>query len=83
MAEPTPWQLSQPKQPTVRHIEHFVRDPYNFSYPSTSQGTNPVVVIPADGPHAAGAIPPSKFPEIASVEVIVTGSAAPTYGVNW
>ena len=81
-ATPTPWQLAQPTQATVRKIEHYKRDPYNFSSVSVSQGTNPVVYIPQDGPHAAGAIPPSRFPEVASVEVIVTGSLGPTYGVN-
>ena len=83
MASPSPWQLSQRQQATYRKVEVFARDLYNFSYVSVSQGTNnPPVQIPAMGPAAAGAVPPSKFPQVVAVEVIVTGSAAPTYGVN-
>ena len=83
MATPTPFPLAQPQQPTYQTVDHFVRDLYNFSYVSVSQGTNnPQVTIPCMGPAAAGATPPNRFPEIASVEVIVTGSAAPVYGVN-
>lgn len=83
MASPTPWQLAGRQQPTFRRIEHYSRDLYNFSYKSVSQGTNnPVVQIPSMGPHAAGAIPPTKFPSIDSVEVIITGSVGPTYGIN-
>ena len=72
MATPTPFNLAKPQFLPVRRVEHYARDVYNFSYTSVSQGTNnPVVVIPASGPHAAGAIPPSKFPQIDSVTVIV------------
>ena len=83
MASPTPWQLAGPKQPTFQRIERYARDLYNFPADSVSQGTNnPVVRIPAMGPHAAGATPPNLFPVIAAVDVIITGSATPTYGVN-
>jgi hypothetical protein len=83
MAEPTPWQMTRRTQPTVRKREVFKRDLYNFTATSISQGTNqPVVRIPSMGPAAAGAIPPNKYPEIASVEVIITGSIGPEYGAN-
>lgn len=83
MAEPTPWPMARRTQPTVRRQEVLGRDLYNFTATSVSQGTNnPVVAIPSMGPHAAGAIPPTRFPEIIAVEIITTGSATPEYGVN-
>jgi len=83
MAEPTPWPMARPALPTVRTQERYGRDLYNFTATSVSQGTNnPVVSIPSMGPHAAGAIPPTKYPEVVAVEVIITGSIGPEYGVN-
>jgi hypothetical protein len=83
MATPTPWQYTKRQLPTVRKQEHFARDLYNFTATSVSQGTdNPVVPIPSSGPHAAGAIPPNLYPNIVSVEVIITGSSAPEFGAN-
>lgn len=82
MAEFTPFQLARRKQTTVRRVEHYVRDLYNFSGKSVSHSPNPEVSIPQMGPHAAGAVAPSMTPQIESVEVIVTGSIAPDYGVN-
>jgi hypothetical protein len=50
MAEPSPWQAARPQFPKVRRQEVYVRDPYNFSATSVSQGdNNPVVPIPAMG----------------------------------
>lgn len=84
MAEPTPWPLAGRTLPTVRKREILGRDLYNFTAQSVTQGTNaPVVNIPSMGPHAAGAIPPTKYPQIVAVEVITTGSVGPTYGVNF
>lgn len=83
MAEPTPWQMTRRTLPTVRRREIFVRDLYNFTATSVSQGTNyPVVPIPSMGPHAAGAIFPTKYPTVETVVVTVTGSIGPEYGVN-
>lgn len=82
MAEPTPWQAAGPKRATVRQHEVYARDLYNFTATSVTHGTNPAVAIPSMGPHAAGAIPPTRFPEIIAVEIITTGSATPEYGVN-
>lgn len=83
MAEPVPWQMTRRVQPTVRRIETFARDLYNFASSSVSQGTdNPEVCIPSMGPHAAGAVPPTKYPEIVSVTVAASGSIGPDYGVN-
>lgn len=82
MAEPTPWQATRRTQPTVRTKEIFARDLYDFTATSLTQGTNPVVPIPSMGPHAAGAPPPTKYPQIVAVEVIITGSIGPVYGVN-
>ena len=84
MAEPTPWQLARPTQPAARKVEIFARDLYNFTATSVSQGTNnPVVVLPCMGPAAAGAVPPTKYPEVVAVEVIITGSVGPEYGANY
>ena len=83
MATPTPWQLTQPKKLIVHKKDVYARDLYNFSYTSVSQGTNnPKVPIPSMGPHAAGAIPPSKFPELIAVEVTVVGTLGSDYGAN-
>lgn len=83
MATPTPWQAARPAQPKVRKQEVFARDLYNFSASSVSQGTNnPVVVLPTMGPHAAGAVYPTKYPEVVAVVVTITGSVGPEYGVN-
>jgi len=83
MAEATPWQLARPTQPKVRKQEVFARDMYNFTATSVSQGTNnPVVQLPRMGQGAAGAVPPTKFPEVVSVVVTISGSVGPEYGVN-
>lgn len=83
MAEPTPWQLSRPNQPKVRKVEIYARDLYNFTATSVTQGTNyPVVRIPSMGPAAAGAVPPTLYPQIVDVQVVTTGSVGPVYGVN-
>jgi hypothetical protein len=83
MAEPTPWQMARRTQATVKKQEVFARDLYNFTATSVSQGTNnPVVRIPSMGPAAAGAVPPTKYPQVVDVVVTVTGSIGPEYGVN-
>jgi len=83
MATPTPWQSARPTQPKVRKQEVFARDLYNFTATSVTQGTNvPVVQIPSMGPHAAGAIPPTKYPQVIAVVVTTTGSVGPEYGAN-
>lgn len=67
----------------MRKQEVFARDLYNFTATSVSQGTNiPVVRIPSMGPHAAGAVPPTMFPTVVDVQVVITGSVGPEYGVN-
>lgn len=83
MAESTPWQLARPTLPKVRKQEILGRDLYNFTAQSVTQGTNyPVVNIPSMGPHAAGAIPPTLYPQVVAVAVTTTGSVGPEYGVN-
>ena len=83
MATPTPWQMARPIQPKVNRQEVFARDLYNFTATSVSQGTNnPVVQLPSMGPAAAGAVFPTKYPEVVAVVVTVTGSVGPEYGVN-
>jgi hypothetical protein len=84
MAEPTPWQATRATQPKLRRREVFARDLYNFTATSVSQGTNnPAVALPSMGPHAAGAVPPTKWPTVESVQVTVIGSIGPEYGANW
>lgn len=83
MAEPTPWPMARRTQPTVRRQEVLGRDLYNFTATSVSQGThNPVVGIPSMGPHAAGAVPPTLYPQVVATVVTITGSVGPEYGVN-
>lgn len=76
--------MTRRTQPTVSRREVFARDLYNFTASSVSQGTNnPEVRIPSMGPHAAGAAPPpTLYPQVVAVEVTVTGSVGPDYGVN-
>lgn len=76
--------MARRTQPTVSRREVYARDLYNFTAQSVSQGTNnPVVPIPSMGPHASGAAPPpNRWPEVVAVEVTVTGSIGPEYGVN-
>jgi hypothetical protein len=85
MATPTPWQVAAAgrRPPPARRIEHYVRDPYNFSHLTVSNGTNPQLRIPPTGPNSAGAPPPTSAPTIESVEIIVYGTNPnATYGVN-
>jgi hypothetical protein len=83
MAEFTPWQLTRRPEVTTRKKEVFARDLYNFSGRSETQGANnPKVGIPSMGPHAAGAIPPTKYPTVVATEVITTGTLGTEYGNN-
>lgn len=83
MATPVPWQLTQPKKLVTHKKDVYARDLYNFSYTSVTQGpNNPKVSIPTMGPHAAGAVPPSKFPSLIETQVIVDGTIGSDYGVN-
>lgn len=84
MAEPTPWPLANNnRKRRVRRIEHYVRDPYNFTWETVSNGTNPAIRIGAVGPHAAGAPNPSDIKIVESVEVITTGTLRDAiYGNN-
>lgn len=83
MTTPVPWQLTKPNTPKVRKVDTYVRDVYNFSTTSVTQGANnPVVAIPYSGPHAAGAVNPSMTPTISGTQVIITGSVATDYGNN-
>lgn len=83
MSTPVPWQLAARKAPRVRKTYVYKRDPYNFSHVTTSNGTNPQIVIPCTGPHAAGAVWPVSAPTIESVQVTLTGTTTNVvYGVN-
>lgn len=84
MASPTPWQLANVnRRPVTVRTPVFVRDTYNFSSVSVSNGTNPTVAIPATGPNAAGAPPPSSTRSVDHYEVTVTGTERNVvYGVN-
>jgi hypothetical protein len=83
MAEPTPWQSAGRKKPT--YVKKIVAqyDVYNFSHVTTSNGTNPPLRIPCDGPNAAGAPPPSSSPQIETIIVTSQGTDAPVYGSNF
>ena len=60
-----------------------MRDLYNFTATSVSQGTNnPVVNIPSMGPAAAGAPAPTTWPTVVEVIVTATGSVGSDYGAN-
>ena len=83
MATPVPWQFANAKPPTIKKVQVYARDLYNFTYRSTTQGTNnPVVPIPSMGPHAAGAIPPSMFPQVIATQITVCGTNTAGYGAN-
>lgn len=79
----TPWQVAARRAPTVSRKPVYGYDPYNFSHVTTSNGTNPRVAIPATGPHAIGAPPPSSTRQVVAVEVTVIGTnASAEYGNN-
>lgn len=83
MATPTPWQIAAHKAPTVKRKPVYGYQPYDFSHITTSNGTNPRVTIPATGPHAIGATPPTDRRQIVAVEITVVGTnASDEYGNN-
>ena len=84
MATPTPWQVANVKRRIqYRRIEAYKYDPYNFSHVTTTNGTNVAVTVPATGPNAAGATPPTSTRQIESVTVIATGTERDViYGNN-
>lgn len=84
MATPTPWQVAGPRQPTRRQtVDVFARDTYNFGWPTTTSGTNVELVIPATGPNAAGAPPPTSARTIIETTIIMTGTeVGVVYGNN-
>lgn len=83
LAQPTPWQLAAARTPQVtRRRTVYVRDPYWFAWQSVSQGTNQLaVMIPSTGPGAAGSTFPTNQPQVAQVEITVSGTPT-TYGSN-
>jgi hypothetical protein len=89
MAEPTPFQLAARKRlPRVTVQTVYARDPYNFPTPPQRPGASTTLAsglwqgIPACGPNAAGATPPTKYQSVAETIITVTGSIAPEYGDN-
>jgi hypothetical protein len=69
-----------PSKPVQRVI--YAYDPYNFSHVTTTSGTNIQVIVPATGPHAAGAPPPRDTRTV--VEIISLGTTARVeYGNNF
>lgn len=83
MAEATPWQSAARKRVTYEKKIVASYDPYNFSHVTTTNGTNPPLVIPCDGPGAAGAVPPSSSPQVETIIVVSHGTDAPIYGSNF
>ena len=83
MSEPTPWQVAAQKKPKYEKTVVTEYDPYNFSRVTQSNGTNPPLVIPCDGPGAAGAVPPSSSPQVETIIVTAHGTDAPVYGSNF
>lgn len=83
MAEATPWQSAVRKKPTYEKKIVTRYDVYNFSHLTTTNGTNPALVIPCDGPGAAGAVPPSSSPQVETIIVTSHGTDAPIYGSNF
>jgi hypothetical protein len=82
MADFTPWQIAARKAPRATTTYVVAYDPYNFSHITTTNGTNPPLTIPCDGPGAAGAVPPTSRPEIVAIEITLSGTNQPTYGSN-
>lgn len=89
MASPVPFQLANRKAPTIKKHAVFSRDPYNFPVPPTKPGASTTLAsglwqgIPACGPNAAGATPPTLYQSVAEVEITVTGSTTADYGKNF
>ena len=83
MATPTPWAVAARRAPTLKRTFFYTYDPYNFSHVTAYSGFNPRVVVPATGPHAIGAPPPTSARQIAFVEVMVVEPGPPSgYGNN-
>jgi len=82
MAEATPWQAAARRKTVYKKTAVYTYDPYNFSHVTTSNGTNPPMVIPCTGPGSAGAIPPSSSPQVAYVVMTATGTNWPEMGSN-
>ena len=71
---------ARPPKKALRH-EVYAYDPYSFSHVVDS-GTRAPVIIPAVGPHAAGAPPPHDTRTV--IEVVITGTTARAeYGSNF
>jgi hypothetical protein len=83
MAEPSPWQLSARKKTAYKKTYVYQYDPYNFSHVSVSHGTNEAVIIPCDGPHAAGAVTPSSAPQVLAIVLTATGTNQFEMGSNF
>ncbi len=83
MATPTPWVVAARKAPTYTKSYLVNYDRYNFSYTTTTNGTNPVTVIPCTGPGSAGAIPPSSSPQVTEIIVSASGTNQPEMGCNF
>jgi hypothetical protein len=82
MATSTPWQIAAAKPPQVRKRTIYARDPYNMPWTSANPGDDGQPVrVPACGPAAAGAVPPLKELQVASVEVTLAGTNT-EYGNN-
>lgn len=83
MSTPIPWTLAQVKQPKIRRRFVYMYDPYNFPHETTTNGTNPTLMIPECGRNAAGATNPNKQPILIRTDIIVSGTEAPIYGNNF
>jgi hypothetical protein len=88
VATPTPFQLANRKAPQIVTTNVYTYDPYNFPQPPARPGASTSFAsglwqgIPACGPHAAGAPPPTKFLTVAETVITITGSVTPDYGNN-
>lgn len=88
MASPTPFALANRKLATFTVTYKYTYDPYNFPQPPKRPGASTSLAsglwqgIPACGPNAAGATPPTKFLTVAETIITVTGSVTSDYGAN-
>lgn len=83
MGHVVPWQIAGRKYPESTKVRIYARDPYNFSHRSFTSGTNPELVLPPMGPHAAGALAPTLFPTVIGETVVTsTKNTAQEYGDN-
>lgn len=83
MSHVVPWQIAAPKLAASTKVRVYERDPYNFSHRSYTSGTNPELVLPPMGQHAAGAVPPKLYPTVIGETVVTsTVNVKQEYGDN-